>query len=103
MNSQASDPGDDRSAWKAQAACSSTSSRPCWPIRAAALSARTQLYLGQAVRFVDFRDGQMRNGKIVAFRDTQATVLELGTKQTWRISYLSMQGYADAERQGEQT
>jgi hypothetical protein len=39
-------------------------------------AARTQLLLGQAVRIVDFRDGQMRSGKIIAFRDTQATVLE---------------------------
>ena len=67
------------------------------------LSARTQLHLGQAVRFVDFRDGQMRSGKIIAFRDTQATVLEQGTKRTWKIPCLSMQGYTDAERQDEQT
>lgn len=67
------------------------------------LAARTQLHLGQAVRFVDFRDGQMRSGKIIAFRDTQATVLEQGTKRTWKIPCLSMQGYTDAERQDEQT
>lgn len=49
------------------------------------LSVRTQLHLGQTVRFVDFRDGQMRSGKIIAFRDTQAFVLEQGTKRTWKI------------------
>ena len=65
------------------------------------LAARTQLHLGQAVRFVDFRDGQMRSGKIIAFRDTQATVLEQGTKRTWKIPCLSMQGYTDAQRQDE--
>jgi hypothetical protein len=54
------------------------------------------------VRFVDFRDGQMRSGKIIAFRDTQATVLEQGTNRTWKIPCLSMQGYTDAERQEEQ-
>jgi hypothetical protein len=67
------------------------------------LAARTQLHLGQTVRFVDFRDGQMRSGKIIAFRDTQATVLEQGTKRTWKIPCLSMQGYTDAERQDEST
>ncbi len=52
------------------------------------LSVRTQLHLGQTVRFVDFRDGQMRSGKIIAFRDTQASVLEQGTKRTWKIPCL---------------
>ena len=62
------------------------------------LAARTNLHLGQAVRFVDFRDGQMRSGKIIAFMDTQATVLEQGTKRTWKIPCVSMQGYTEAER-----
>lgn len=62
------------------------------------LAARTSLHLGQSVRFVDFRDGQMRSGKIIAFKDTQATVLEQGTKRTWKIPCLSMQGYTDAQR-----
>jgi ribosomal protein L35AE/L33A len=63
------------------------------------LAARAELHLGQAVRFVDFRDGQMRSGKIIAFKDTQATVLERGTKRTWKIPCVSMQGYTEAERQ----
>ena len=67
------------------------------------LAARANLHLGQPVRFVDFRDGQMRSGKIIAFKDTQATVLEQGTKRTWKIPCVSMQGYTDAERQDEQT
>jgi hypothetical protein len=66
------------------------------------LAARTNLHLGQAVRFVDFRDGQMRSGKIIAFKDTQATVLEQGTQRTWKIPCLAMQGYTDAERRSEQ-
>ena len=67
------------------------------------LAARANLHLGQTVRFVDFRDGQMRSGKIIAFKDTQATVLEQGTKRTWKIPCVSMQGYTDAERQDAQT
>jgi len=66
------------------------------------LAARASLHLGQAVRFVDFRDGQMRSGKIIAFKDTQATVLEQGTKRTWKIPCVSMQGYTEAERTTEQ-
>jgi len=67
------------------------------------LAARANLHVGQAVRFVDFRDGQMRSGKIIAFKDTQATVLEQGTKRTWKIACVAMQGYTDAERQEAQT
>ncbi len=67
------------------------------------MAARASLHLGQSVRFVDFRDGQMRSGKIIAFKDTQATVLEQGTKRTWKIPCVAMQGYTDAERQQEQT
>ena len=66
------------------------------------LAARANLHLGQAVRFVDFRDGQMRSGKIVAMKDTQATVLEQGTKRTWKIPCVAMQGYTDAERRAEE-
>ena len=45
------------------------------------IAARASLHLGQAVQFVHFRDGQMRRGKIIAMKDTQATVLEEGTKR----------------------
>lgn len=62
------------------------------------LAARASLHLGQPVRFVDFRDGQIRQGKIIAFRVTQATVLEQGTKRTWKIPCVSMQGCTDANR-----
>ena len=66
------------------------------------ITARASLHLGQPVQFVDFRDGQMRRGKIIAMRDTQATVLEEATKRTWKIPCLAMQGYTDAERRSEQ-
>ena len=67
------------------------------------LVARANLHLGQADRFLNFRDGELRSGKIIAFRGTQATVLEQGTKRTWKIPCVSMQGHTDAERQDEQT
>lgn len=40
------------------------------------IAARANQHLGQAVEFVDFRDGQMRRGEIIAMKDSQATVLE---------------------------
>ena len=64
------------------------------------LAARANLHLGQAVRFVDFRDGQMRRGKIIAMKDTQATVLEEGTKRTWKIACVAIE--PDAERRTSQ-
>jgi hypothetical protein len=66
------------------------------------IAARASLHLGQAVQFVDFRDGQMRRGKIIAMKDTQATVLEEGTKRTWKIPCVAIEGYTDAERRTEQ-
>lgn len=66
------------------------------------IAARAGLHLGQPVQFVDFRDGQMRRGKIIAMRDTQATVLEDGTKRTWRIPCVAMQGYTNADRRTDQ-
>ncbi len=66
------------------------------------IAARANLHLGQPVQFVDFRDGQMRRGKIIAMRDTQATVLEEGTRRTWKIPCLAMQGYHGAQRPDEQ-
>ena len=66
------------------------------------IAARANLHLGQPVQFVDFRDGQMRRGKIIAMRDTQATVLEEGTKRTWKLPCLAMQGYHGAGRRDEQ-
>ena len=66
------------------------------------IAARASLHLGQTVQFVDFRDGQMRRGKIIAMRDTQATVLEEGTKRTWKIPCVAIEGYSGAERRTEQ-
>ncbi len=66
------------------------------------IAARASLHLEQPVQFVDFRDGQIRRGKIIAMRDMQATVLEEGTKRTWKIPCVAMQGYTEVERRTEQ-
>ena len=65
------------------------------------LAARASLHLGQAVQFVDFRDGQMRCGKIIAMKQTQATVLEQGTQRSWKLPCAALQGYTDAERRAD--
>jgi hypothetical protein len=38
--------------------------------------------MGQTVRFLDWRDGQMRTGKILAMKDTQLTIHEDGTRSS---------------------
>jgi hypothetical protein len=48
---------------------------------------RKDLHLGQTVRFMDWRDGQMRTGKILAMKDTQATIHEDGTRNSWSVPY----------------
>jgi len=35
------------------------------------IAARINMHLGQTVRFLDWRDGQMRSGKVVEMRDSQ--------------------------------
>jgi hypothetical protein len=49
------------------------------------MAARMKLHLGQAVRFIDHRTGQVRHGKLIARHDKQATVLEEDVRRTWKI------------------
>jgi len=53
------------------------------------LQVRVNLHLGQTVRFLDYRDGQMRSGKVVALKDTQVTLHEDGTRREWKLPYVS--------------
>lgn len=58
----------------AREACSFTNSRDGMLAGSSrGIAARADLHLGQPVQLVDFRDGQMRRGKIIATRGTQAT------------------------------
>lgn len=43
------------------------------------IAVRTNMHLGQTVRFLDPRDGQMRNGKVVGMRDMQVVLHEAST------------------------
>jgi hypothetical protein len=45
------------------------------------IAIRANMHLGQTVRFLDCRDGQMRSGKVVALKDTRATLHEDDTRR----------------------
>ena len=55
------------------------------------LQIRKDLHLGQTVRFMDWRDGQMRTGKVVAMKDTQATIHENGSRTSWSVPYAAIE------------
>jgi hypothetical protein len=65
------------------------------------MAAKASLHLGQAVQFVDFRSGQIRQGKLIAKHDTQATVLEEAARRNWKINYVSIEA-AEPREAGEQ-
>jgi len=52
---------------------------------------RKDLHLGQTVRFMDWRDGQMRTGKVIAMKDTQLTIQEDGTRSSWAVPYTAVE------------
>jgi len=45
------------------------------------IAVRINMHLGQTVRFMDWRDGQMRSGKVVEMRDTQVVLHEVATRR----------------------
>lgn len=55
------------------------------------IAVRTNMHLGQTVRFLDYRDGQMRSGKVVALKDTQVTLHEEGTRREWKPPYAAVE------------
>ena len=55
------------------------------------LQVRKDLHMGQTVRFMDWRDGRMRVGKIIAMKDTQLTVHEDGTRSSWAVPYTAVE------------
>lgn len=52
---------------------------------------RKDLHLGQTVRFLDGRSGQMRSGKVVEMKDMQATIHEGGARSSWSVPYTSIE------------
>lgn len=55
------------------------------------LQVRKDMHLGQTVRFMDWRDGQMRVGTVVAMKDTQLTIQEQATRSAWTVPYTGVE------------
>jgi len=55
------------------------------------IAVRTNMHLGQTVRFLDWRDGQLRNAKVVAMKDTQVTLHEEWTRREWKLPYAAIE------------
>ena len=55
------------------------------------IAVRANMHLGQTVRFLDYRDGQMRSGKVVALKQTQVTLHEQGTRREWKLPYAAIE------------
>lgn len=49
------------------------------------IAVRKDMHLGQTVRFLDWRDGSLREGKVVALRDTQVTLQDLRERREWKL------------------
>ena len=55
------------------------------------VAVRKDMNLGQTVRFVDWRDGSLREGKVVAMRDTQVTLQDLRERKEWKLPYAAIE------------
>jgi hypothetical protein len=55
------------------------------------IAVRTNMHMGQTVRFLDWRDGQMRNGRVVAMGDTKVTLREEGARHEWKLPYAAVE------------
>jgi hypothetical protein len=55
------------------------------------IAVRVNMHLGQTVRFLDWHDGQMRNGRVIALKDTQVTLHEEGTRREWKLPYAAVE------------
>nr|WP_244232129.1 hypothetical protein [Pseudomonas aeruginosa] len=48
------------------------------------IAVRVNLHLGQTVRFLDWRDGGLREGKVLAMKDTQVVLQDLRERREWK-------------------
>jgi hypothetical protein len=65
------------------------------------IAVRMNMHLGQTVSFLDYRDGQMRSGKVVALKDTQVTLQEHGTRREWKLPYAAIEPPAPTATQAQ--
>lgn len=65
------------------------------------IAVRMNMHLGQTVSFLDYHDGQMRSGKVVALKDTQVTLHEDGTRREWKLPYAAIEPPEPAAAQAQ--
>lgn len=65
------------------------------------IAVRTNLCLGQTVRFLDWRDGQMRLGKVLAMKDSKVTLRDEDTRTEWTLPYVAIEPPASTEARPE--
>jgi hypothetical protein len=49
------------------------------------------MHLGQTVRFVDWRDGSLREGKVLAMKDTQVVLQDVVERREWKLPYAAIE------------
>lgn len=62
------------------------------------IAVRVNLHLGQTVRFLDWRDGSLREGKVLAMKDTQVVLQELRERREWKLPYAAIEPPTDTGR-----
>jgi hypothetical protein len=55
------------------------------------IAVRVNMHLGQTVRFVDWRDGSLREGKVLAMKDTQVVLQDLVERREWKLPYAAIE------------
>lgn len=55
------------------------------------IAVRVNLHLGQTVRFLDWRDGGLREGKVLAMKDTQVVLQDLRERREWKLPYTAIE------------
>ena len=55
------------------------------------IAVRVNMHLGQTVRFLDWRDGQMRSAKVLEMRETQVVLRELASRREWKLPYAAVE------------
>ncbi|EMR0646318.1 hypothetical protein RM412_005733 [Pseudomonas aeruginosa] len=55
------------------------------------IAVRVNLHLGQTVRFLDWRDGSLREGKVLAMKDTQVVLQDLRERREWKLPYAAIE------------
>ena len=55
------------------------------------IAVRMNMHLGQEVRFLDWRSGQMRSGRVTAMAATNVTLLDERTRSHWKLPYAAVE------------